>query len=105
VLVAAASPQQSFVPFFLKIGDSRTDSESPSRRADRSAIGHLYNLRSVWSFSVFVSIRNLWTKIVSAGPPKPAPEPGALPQSIISTIRVIRGRIFGGDLAVRILFV
>jgi hypothetical protein len=93
VLVAAASPQQSFVPFFLKIGDSRTDSELLGRRADRSAIGHLYNLRSVWSFSVFVSIRNLWTKIVSAGTPKPAPEPSALPKSACNPLLKFVGLI------------
>jgi hypothetical protein len=52
---------------------------------------YLYDLCPVSSFSGFVSIRNLWTKIVSAGTPlqrmrsdgqafKPAPEPGALPK-------------------------
>ena len=91
VLVAAASPQQSSFPFLLKFRDSRTSSESPGRRGGRSAIGYLYDLCPVWSFSGFVSIRNLWTKIVSAGTPlqrtqsdgqafKPAPEPGALPK-------------------------
>ena len=104
VLVAAASPQQSSFPFLLKFRDLGTSSESPGRRGGRSAIGYLYDLCPVWSFSAFVSIRNLWTKIVSAGDAaatdakrrpgfQTSTRAGCAPQTCVQSASEIRGVI------------